>query len=107
AGILSRIFYRGSFLRANKTPAKARVLTNILFRKDGTYRDQLRFSFIGYCAFHQNGNGIVNDFDEATLDREIGEMIAPILENLNAASFQRAYQRSMSVQHFEQTVYTG
>src|ERR1700748_539279 len=64
-------------------------------------------AFNGYCAFNQYGDLIVNDFYEATLDREIGEVVVLVLQNLYPAGFQGADQRRMSVEHFKQAVYAG
>ena len=49
----------------------------------------------------------MNDFYEATLDREKSEMIVLILQDLNPAGFQCAHQGCVSVQYFEQAVYAG
>lgn len=49
----------------------------------------------------------MDHFHESALDREEGQVIAFIFEDLYLSSFERANQRGMTIQHFEQTVHSG
>jgi len=67
----------------------------------------LRFAFDRYCAFNQYGYLIMDHFHESALDREEGQVIAFIFQDFYLSSLERADQRGMAIQHFEQPVYSG
>src|SRR5258708_4214788 len=56
---------------------------------------------------NQYGYLIMDHFHEPALDREECKVIAFVFQDFYLAGFQGAHQRGMTIQHFEQTVYSG
>lgn len=81
-----------------KTP----VLTGVL-----QFVSVFLFAFDSRCAFDQYRYHVMDDFHEPALDREEGKVIALVFEDFYLACLQRAHQRGMAVQHFEQPIHTG
>lgn len=67
----------------------------------------LRFAFDRYCAFNQYSCLIMDHFHKSALDREKCKVIAFILQDLYLSGLQRAHQRGVSIENFEQAVHSG